>query len=81
MMFRASGLSSAVVALQSAFQGSKSGTYFRRVAQAKVDAFMLSELFNQIKSAGFNGVWSMSWNKSNFDFAGGGTVEKREYGS
>lgn len=50
MMCRASGLSSATVAPRSALQGTKCGTYIRRVAQAKVDAFMLSELFSQIKS-------------------------------
>lgn len=51
MTCRAPGLSSAIVAPQSALQGTKCGTYIRRVAQAKVDAFMLSELFRQIKSA------------------------------
>lgn len=51
MMCRAPGLSSAIVAPRSALQGTKCGTYIRRVAQAKVDAFMLSELFSQIKSA------------------------------
>lgn len=46
MMFRASGLSSAVVALQSTSQGTKCGTSVGRVAQAQVYTFMLSELFN-----------------------------------
>lgn len=55
MMCRALGLSSAVVAPRSALQGTKCGTYIRRVAQAKVDAFMLSELFSQIKSAVLTG--------------------------
>lgn len=82
MMCRAPGLSSAIVAPRTALQGTKCGTYIRKVAQAKVDVFMLSELFSQIKSAVLTGFeWSMSWNRGHSDCAGGGTAEEREYGS